>query len=220
MAAIRDEIDSGGTDISKFRSDKSRTLSIDGENDGFGGAILGVDARIFEGVYGPEQFDQDRKLLHAAKQLSEVAVAQYIPGLAVAPALARELQFANAVRVLARTERGAAAAKTATPMTRVGRWMNPAEYEAMKASGTVQGGAGGVSRVAVPATPDAYKAAPKGDIYVEYDVPTSALRPGGTDAWRTIPGPGSPAARQAARTGQPPPEFPKVENISDPLHTK
>jgi len=220
MAAIRDEIDSGGTDISKFRSDKSRTLSIDGENDGFGGAILGVDARIFEGVYGPEQFDQDRKLLHVAKQLSEVAVAQYIPGLAVAPALARELQFANAVRVLARTERGAAAAKTATPMTRVGRWMNPAEYEAMKASGTVQGGAGGVSRVAVPATPDAYKAAPKGDIYVEYDVPTSALRPGGTDAWRTIPGPGSPAARQAARTGQPPPEFPKVENISDPLHTK
>jgi RHS repeat-associated protein len=112
MAAIRDEIDSGGTDISKFRSDKSRTLSIDGENDGFGGAILGVDARIFEGVYGPEQFDQDRKLLHAAKQLSEVAVAQYIPGLAVAPALARELQFANAVRVLARTERGAAAAKS------------------------------------------------------------------------------------------------------------
>jgi hypothetical protein len=112
MAAIRDEIDSGGTDISKFRSDKSRTLSIDGENDGFGGAILGVDARIFEGVYGPEQFDQDRKLLHAAKQLSEVAVAQYIPGLAVAPALARELQFANAVRVLARTERGAAAATT------------------------------------------------------------------------------------------------------------
>jgi RHS repeat-associated protein len=113
MAAIRDEIDSGGTDITKFRSDKSRTLSIDGENDGFGGAILGVDARIFEGVYGPEQFDQDLNLLHAAKQLSEVAVAQYIPGLAVAPALARELQFANAVRVLARTERGAAAAKSA-----------------------------------------------------------------------------------------------------------
>jgi hypothetical protein len=113
MAAIRDEIDSGGTDISKFRRDKSRTLSIDGENDGFGGAILGVDARILEGVYGPEQFDQDRKLLHAAKQLSEVAVAQYIPGLAVAPALARELQFANAVRVLARTERGMAAAKGA-----------------------------------------------------------------------------------------------------------
>jgi hypothetical protein len=113
MAAIRDEIDSGGTDISKFRSDKSRTLSIDGENDGFGGAILGVDARTFEGVYGPEQFDQDRNLLHAAKQLSEVAVAQYIPGLAVAPALARELQFANAVRVLARTERGAAAANSA-----------------------------------------------------------------------------------------------------------
>jgi RHS repeat-associated protein len=113
MAAIRDEIDSGGTDISKFRSDKSRTLSIDGENDGFGGAILGVDARIFEGVYGPEQFDQDRKLLHAAKKLSEVAAAQYIPGLAVAPALARELQFANAVRLLARTEHGMAAANSA-----------------------------------------------------------------------------------------------------------
>jgi RHS repeat-associated protein len=123
-------------------------------------------------------------------------------------------------RALTNYARTAQAAKSAVPMTRVGRWMNPAEYEAMKASGTVQGGAGGVSRVAVPATPDAYRAAPKGDIYVEFDVPAASLRPGGTEAWRTIPGPTSPAGRQATRTGQPPPEFPKFENLSDPIHTK
>jgi len=85
--------------------------------------------------------------------LSEVAVAQYIPGLAVAPALARELQFANAVRVLARTERGAAAADNTTPLYRAvmnselddivttGVFRNPAGIEQKYFSATAEGAA-------------------------------------------------------------------------------
>jgi hypothetical protein len=105
-------------------------------------------------------------------------------------------------------------------MTRVGRWMSQEEYAKMKASGRVQADASGQHRAASPATPDAYKAAPTGDIYVEYDVPTSSLGPGGTDAWKTISGPGSPKARLAQKKGEPIPELPEFQNLSDPIQTK
>ena len=98
--------------------------------------------------------------------------------------------------------------------------MSTAEYDAMKSSGVVQSDVAGMHRVAVPATPTAYKAAPKGDIYVEYNLPSSSLSPGGTEGWRTVHGPGSPAARLAEKKGLPAPELPKFENLSDPLHTK
>lgn len=119
-------------------------------------------------------------------------------------------------------ETGAAAeaAKGAGAMSRVGRWMSRAEYAKMKATGRVQADAAGQHRVAYPATADAYKAAPKGDIYVEYDVPTSSLGPGGTDGWRTISGPGSPQAKLAAKRGQPIPELPEFKNLSEPIQVK
>jgi hypothetical protein len=34
--------------------------------------------------------------------------------------------------------------------------------------------------VAEPSNPDAYKAAPAGDVYVEYDVPSGSTKPDGT----------------------------------------
>jgi hypothetical protein len=105
-------------------------------------------------------------------------------------------------------------------MTRVGRWMHPAEYEAMKASGVVQADVAGLHRVAVPASPNAYKAARKGDIYVEYDLPTSSLSPGGKDVWRTVHGPGSPLARLREKKGLPAPELPRFKNLSKPLQIK
>lgn len=112
------------------------------------------------------------------------------------------------------------AALLASNLSRVGRWMSRAEYQAMKTTKVVQADSAGMHRVAYPATPDAYKAAPKGDIYVEYDVPTSSLSPGGTEAWRTIYGPGSPAARLAEKKGLPTPQLPTFENLSEPLLTK
>lgn len=108
----------------------------------------------------------------------------------------------------------------ASNFSRVGRWMSRAEYQAMKTTRVVQADSAGMHRVAYPATPEAYKAAPKGDIYVEYDVPTSSLSPGGTEAWRTIYGPGSPAARLAEKKGLPTPQLPTFQNLSEPLLIK
>ncbi|WP_424923356.1 hypothetical protein [Actinocrispum wychmicini] len=99
-------------------------------------------------------------------------------------------------------------------MATVGRWMCPAEYEKMVATGCVQGGEGGVSRVAFPSDPTAHRAAPKGDMYVEFDVPAGTLMPGGTDAWRSIHGPNSPGGRLNANKGLPLPELPEGTQTS------
>ena len=57
----------------------------------------------------------------------------------------------------------------------MGRWMSPAEYEKTVNSGVVQWNNQGVSRMSNPANPALYRVAPKGDIHVEYEVPTSTL---------------------------------------------
>src|SRR5690606_487237 len=108
---------------------------------------------------------------------------------------------------------GEDAAGPAEGMTRVGRWMSPAELKAMQETGVVQEGAGGVHRVAVPVDPTAYKAAPPGDLFVTYDVPTTTLKNAGQDNWRLIPGPNSPHARLAAKKGEPIPQLPRFQNL-------
>ena len=75
---------------------------------------------------------------------------------------------------------GAGEAAEGAGWVRVGRWMSQAELEAMKETGLAQEGSGGASRVAEPSNPDAYKAAPAGDVYVEYDVPSGSTKPDGT----------------------------------------
>ena len=83
----------------------------------------------------------------------------------------------------------------------------------MQSTGRVQTGAGGVHRVAFPADPNAYKAAPAGDVFATYDVPSCSLKPAGTDAWRQIVGPDSVQGRLAARKDLPLPELPEFENL-------
>jgi len=104
-------------------------------------------------------------------------------------------------------------AVTPEGFSRVGRWMSPDELKAMRATGLVQAGEGGVSRVAFPADPDAYGAAPSGDLFVTFDVPSSTLRRAGTDAWRQIAGPDSLFGRLAAKKGYPMPELPRFHNL-------
>jgi RHS repeat-associated protein len=98
-------------------------------------------------------------------------------------------------------------------LSRVGRWMSPKELAAMQSTGRVQAGAGGVHRVAFPVDPNAYRAAPPGDVFVTYEVPTSSLQPAGTEAWRQIVGPDSVQGRLAARQGRPAPELPAFQNL-------
>ncbi len=93
-----------------------------------------------------------------------------------------------------RASKGLKAADTVDDVsdtTRVGRWMSPEEYEKMMASGKVQMSDGNMTHVANPADINAFKASKPGTIYVEFDVPSSSLKPGGTNVWSTIPGPGS-----------------------------
>lgn len=112
------------------------------------------------------------------------------------------------------TPSGVAGGATPAGYSRVGRWMSPDELAAMQSTGRVQAGGGGVHRVAFPADPEAYQAAPPGDLFVSYDVPTASLRPAGTGAWRQIVGPDSVFGRLAARRGDPLPEMPEFLNLT------
>ncbi|NRT79266.1 RHS repeat-associated core domain-containing protein [Clostridium beijerinckii] len=107
--------------------------------------------------------------------------------------------------------KGAAKAET----TRVGRWMSQEEYEKMVKTGQVQMSGDNKVHVANPADIDAFsKQAPKGSIYVEFDVPSNTISQGGTDGWGIINGPGSLLDRLNARKGLPPiTEMPKPINI-------
>lgn len=94
--------------------------------------------------------------------------------------------------------------------TRVGRWMGPDEHAAMVDSGQVQVGSGGTTAVANPANAESYMAQAKpGRHYVEFDVPTGSLRPGGTPGWSQIPSPDNVLwGKLAPQRGYPMPQSP------------
>ena len=85
--------------------------------------------------------------------------------------------------------------------TRVGRWMSEDEYNKI--------------HVANPAEINAFsKQAPKGFVYVEFDVPNDTIFPGGRDGWGIIAGPGSLYDRLAIKKGLPAiTEMPQAINI-------
>jgi hypothetical protein len=90
--------------------------------------------------------------------------------------------------------------------------MHPDEHAAMQETGNIQWNSVGTHRVTNPATPDAYRAAPKGDIYVDYEVPTSVLRPH-SEGTSIIYGPNSLQARLPGRAQ--PGDVP-FRNMSEP----
>ncbi|HET6508977.1 MAG TPA: DNRLRE domain-containing protein [Baekduia sp.] len=96
------------------------------------------------------------------------------------------------------------AEEAAEETVRVGRWMSAEEEAAMRENGVVQVGGGGTTHVAYPANPSAYERQAKpGSRYVEFDVPSGSVHPGGRADWGQIPSPDSPAGRNAARKGKP-----------------
>ena len=108
------------------------------------------------------------------------------------------------------------AIESGTDTTRVGRWMSQDEYDKMVASGKVQMSGDNKVHVANPADINAFgKQAPKGSVYVEFDVPSNTISKGGTDGWGIINGPGSLLDRLNAKKGLPRiTEMPNVTNIS------
>ena len=99
--------------------------------------------------------------------------------------------------------------------TRVGRWMSQNEYEKMLSTGQMQSSKGNMTHVANPANRNAYeKQAPKGSLYVEFDVPSNRISPGGAEGWGIIAGPGSIKDRFNQKKGLPAiKEMPYVKNI-------
>jgi len=76
----------------------------------------------------------------------------------------------------------------------------------MVQSGEVQIGAGGTTSVARPPSAESYvRQAAAGSHYVEFDVPSRALFPGGRADWAQIPSPDHIVARLAAKRGNPVP---------------
>ena len=82
-----------------------------------------------------------------------------------------------------------AAIPMTTEMTTVGRWMSRAEYDIMLKTGQVVEVAGGQTFVATGGGSEAFNAATKGSIYVEFQVPTNSLLQGGKSNWFKLIGP-------------------------------
>ena len=107
--------------------------------------------------------------------------------------------------------KGGSGARTET--TRVGRWMSQAEYDKMVKTKVVQESYSGTTHVANPASIDAFgKQAKPGQVYVEFDVPTTSLKQT-NKGWAKILGPNTLEGRLAAKKGNPIPDMPTATNI-------
>jgi hypothetical protein len=76
--------------------------------------------------------------------------------------------------------------------------MSPEELAKMRNAGRLQEGSGGQTRLIDPPDPNAYRAAPPGDIYVEFDLPAHRVLPHSEGTGR-VPGPNSRDARVPGR---------------------
>ncbi|MDQ1813295.1 Ig-like domain-containing protein [Massilia sp. CCM 9210] len=108
----------------------------------------------------------------------------------------------------------AALAKTGAETVRVGRWMSPAEYQAMKLTGRMQEGAGGATSIATSGPASFAKQAPSGSVYVEFSVPKSSLLQGGQAEWFKVIGPNAPRSMQFMLQKQGGQQLPQVDNLS------
>jgi len=113
----------------------------------------------------------------------------------------------------------AEAANAMENWTTVGRWMSKIEYNAMKSGGNVLEGAGGQTFV-TKGGPTVFQGAPKGSIYVEFQVPTNSLLQGGKDGWFKILGPNATKSQLYLLEKQGGQLLPPYRNLSSILMTK
>ncbi|XMB50051.1 DUF637 domain-containing protein [Pseudomonas fluorescens] len=98
-------------------------------------------------------------------------------------------------------------------MTRVGRWMSPAELAQMQNTNKVVQGAGGQTFISTNGIADFKGAAPKGSVYVEFDVPANSLLQGGKDGWFKMIGPEAGKSQQFMLNKQGGEHLPAIKNI-------
>lgn len=97
--------------------------------------------------------------------------------------------------------------------TRVGRWMSPLELEQMQKTGKIVQGGGGQTFISINGVKDFKGAAPKGSIYVEFDVPTNSLLQGGKEGWYKMIGPNANLSQKHLLNKKGGSLMPKVNNI-------
>ncbi|WP_422662695.1 hypothetical protein [Pseudomonas viridiflava] len=98
-------------------------------------------------------------------------------------------------------------------MTRVGRWMSPDELAQMQNTNRVVQGGGGQTFISTNGIADFKGAAPKGSVYVEFDVPANSLLQGGKDGWFKMIGPDAGKSQQFLLNKQGGEYLPAIKNI-------
>jgi hypothetical protein len=117
------------------------------------------------------------------------------------------------------TKATTSAAKSSTNMTTVGRWMSKGEYAAMKNGTSVLEGAGGQTFVTKGGS-HLFSSAPKGSVYVEFQVPTNSLLQGGKTGWYKVLGPNAGKSQQYLLQKQGGSLLPQYQNLSPILQVK
>ena len=98
-------------------------------------------------------------------------------------------------------------------MTRVGRWMSPDELAQMRNTNKVVQGGGGQTFISTNGVADFKGPAPKGSVYVEFDVPANSLLQGGKDGWFKMIGPDAGKSQQFLLNKQGGEYLPAIKNI-------
>src|SRR5204863_1020538 len=119
----------------------------------------------------------------AAGALASAATVERASATLARTAIVENVAAKSAVQTALSVERVEAAT------TRVGRWMSKAEFEATKATGRVQESIthSGITSVSRPPNPSAWRPQELGRVFVEFDVPASAVRAGDA-SWGKIYG--------------------------------
>jgi len=93
--------------------------------------------------------------------------------------------------------------------------MSRTEHDAMAAAGRMLPTVGGLDmkHVTAPPDPDAFRAATRGSVFVEFDMIDAETSPGGRIDWLIIYGPKSALGRLAAMRGLTVADLPRVQNV-------
>ena len=98
--------------------------------------------------------------------------------------------------------------------TRVGRWMSTEELAQMQSTGKVVQGGGGQTFISINGVNDFKGAAPRGSVYVEFDVPTNSLIQGGNEGWYKMLGPNASGSQKYLLEKQGGSLTPNISNIN------
>jgi len=171
----------------RIRTDEERARAeFQQQVDKYGGTPPGDAVRTAMGQDIP-----DRNPMFTPEQTAEMA-NQIFPVAMGNTGSGVTLSSPASSQVVTRARAPGAPGAPAEASTRVGRWMSSDEAGAMQGSGTVQESRSGLTHVANPADASVFRRqAPSGSVYVEFNVPTSSLRPSGTGV-SSIPGPNAP----------------------------